>query len=421
MSVRTYQCPGDAHLISRSVHLARLAADYCQCRICPHRDDLGGIGLPPRPERIEVSLGPVVERERIFRSLRNPGAEREVLGYCEALAALLWQDTPWELPLNEWDAAETRIPSGPAVCVAWSDSETARSFASEVVRALSRNGCRVVSLGSQSRPALDFAVDHLDCVVGVWVEGGGSPAGVGFRVVGPGSTAWSAGGRLESLVQQKRAGAGRPSRSAGTVRTFDIVPSYREGLARHLAAAPAMDIAVSGFGDATARIWNGLEERVACQLRPVDQAWRCEAAPSAGQLRDLQESVIRQRLHGGMLLGADGRQIWFLDRREGLLTDRSLAERVAAALREEMAEREVRVVATEDLMWTGLNVPGARLLACGPSEEELVAAMHRHKAALGCDGSGRYWIARPTPRCDGLLTLAYLARALVGYEVRTAA
>src|SRR5436190_10542897 len=194
MSVRSYVCPGEVQPISRSVHLARLAADYAKCSACPHCSDLGGIGLPPRPPHVETPLAPVLQRERLWRSLRSSDARREVLAYCEALAAVLWEETPWELPLNDWDAVETRIPIGPEVCVAWQSSDIAESFATDVMRVISRGGCRVVSLGAIHRPALEFAVDHLDCAAGVWIEGCGSPAGVGFRVIGRKSLAWSEGG-----------------------------------------------------------------------------------------------------------------------------------------------------------------------------------------------------------------------------------
>lgn len=412
MLARSYHCPGDAHPISRSVHLARLAADYCKCTACPHKNDLGGIGLPPRLPRVEAPLLPALERERIFRSLRNPGAQREVLDHCETLAALFWRETPWELPLNDWDAAEARVPTGPAVCIAWSENETARSFASEVIRIISRSGCRVTTLGSLSRPALDFAVDHLDCIAGVWVEGGGSPAGIGFRVVGSASMSWSADGRLDDVVKANLSGTRRPSRSAGSVRSFDILPAYRESLARHFAASPITEVAAAGMAESVQNAWAGLQERVGCQLRIAAAATRSEETPSALVLRNLQEEVVRNRLGGGIVFGPDGRQAWVIDRREGLLSDLIVAERIVAELRRETGDREVRVVATEDLMWTGLNVSGARLLACAPGEQQLVEAMQRHRASLGCDGAGRYWIARPTPRCDALLTLAYVSRAL---------
>ncbi|QDT56139.1 Phosphoglucosamine mutase [Caulifigura coniformis] len=411
MSVRSYVCPGEVHPISRSVHLARLAADYAKCSACPHCSDLGGIGLPVRPDRVETTLAPVLQRERLWRSLRSPGARAEILACCEALAALLWQETPWELPVNEWNAGETCGPTGPLVCVAAHPSDVAESFSTEVIRRMSRSGCRVVSLGAVSRAALDFAVDHLECSAGIWVEGGGSPAGIGIRVTGPASSAWSEGGRLGGVVEWMDGRAGRPSRIAGAVKSFEILPAYRESLVRHYGPV-ATELAAVGMGTVLQSTWSGLDARVACQLREACPGGRCDEAPSATLLRALQEDVVRQRMGGGVVFGADGRQAWWVDRREGLRTDRFIAERLAQELRQETGEREVRVVAAEELMWTELNAAGVRLVTCGPGEEKLVDAMRRHRALLGCDGAGRYWIARPIPRCDGLLTLAYLCRTV---------
>src|SRR5690242_5709376 len=38
-----YQCPGEAHPISRTVHLGRLASFYHACRSCVHRNDTLGL------------------------------------------------------------------------------------------------------------------------------------------------------------------------------------------------------------------------------------------------------------------------------------------------------------------------------------------------------------------------------------------
>src|SRR6476661_6863711 len=136
MALRSYVCPGDAHAISRSTHLARLAADFDQCAGCPYREDLGGIGLPPQAPRVETPLQPLLQRERLWRPLRDRDARRDVLEHCDVLAAMLWEETPWQVPVNDWDAAETRAPLGPAVCVGWGESETSQSFAADVIRAI---------------------------------------------------------------------------------------------------------------------------------------------------------------------------------------------------------------------------------------------------------------------------------------------
>jgi phosphomannomutase len=358
-----------------------------------------------------MPLAPLLQRERMWRALRSSEARREVLEYCEALAAVLWQETPWDLPLNDWDAVESRIPVGPEVCVAWQSSDIAESFATDVIRVVSRSGCRVVSLGAIHRPAMEFAVDHLDCSAGIWVEGGGSPAGIGFRVTGPKSLGWSEAGRLRSIATAKEVGAGRPCRTAGATKSFDILPAYRESLVRHF-VSEGLDLAVGGWSAGLESMWSGLQPRIGCRLQEACRENRCDEVPSATLLRTLQEEIVRQRFGGGVVFGGDGRQVWFVDRREGVLPDRVVAERLAKELRSEAGEKEIRVVASEELMWTELNVAAARLVTCRASEESLVETMQRSRAALGCDGTGRYWIAKPAPRCDGLLTLAFLARTI---------
>ena len=413
MGVRSYVCPGEAHEISRSIHLARLAADYCKCAACPHRDDLGGIALPPRPARVETPLQPVLQRERLWRSLRLPGAKRELLEHCEALAALLWEEIPRELAVNDWEQGET-APPGPLVCVGAGESEIAQSFVADVIRVLRRCGCRVASIGSVTRPMLDFAIDHLECEIGIWVEGGESPAGLGIRVVSAGGRSWSARGGLERIAKRVERGAARPSRSSGGLTSYDIRGAYREGLLRHLVVTPGSELVVAGMTDMMQEVWQDVDAKVNCVLQFAEAESASQGPPSAPVVRGLQERVVRGRLQGGVLFGPDGRQTWIIDRKEGLLTDRQVAEQLAIELKRESGGRDVRVMATEDLMWTSLSVAGTRLLTCGPTEEELVLAMQRHQAVLGCDGSGRFWIGRTVPRCDGLLTLGYASRWLGG-------
>lgn len=410
MSVRSYVCPGDTHEISRPVHLARLAAEYSACEACSHRHDLGGLKLPERAARTQQTLVSRAEAERIWRPLRQPTARQEVLELAAAVVSELWTETPWDLPLSDWDSADSSPPSGPLVAIGGDESAAAQALAADVVRSVSRNGCRVVSLGTVSRPVLDFAVDHLGCAAGLHVLGGGSPAGLGFSVVSAGSKPWSAEGRLGLILNPATSRAGRPSRQAGAVRQFDAVPAYRESLVRHFPTGHRPEIAVVGMTECVRQVWEPLSARVSCTLKIDSTSVGSEGEPGPAVLKPLQEAVVSGRLAGGVALGGDHRAVWVIDRRAGLASSRSVAGWIAAELRREAGERELRGVVPENSMWTDLNVPGVRLSFCGPGEEALVGAMISRRAAFGCDARGRFWIADPAPRCDSLLTLAYIAR-----------
>ncbi|HVJ67322.1 MAG TPA: hypothetical protein VM510_05020, partial [Caulifigura sp.] len=214
------------------------------------------------------------------------------------------------------------------------------------------------------------------------------------------------------LLARREGGSSRPSRTAGAVTSFDVSGAYREGVVRHFTGAPDVDLSVTGLGRVTQSVWQAMQDRVHCRLRISAIESRHQNEPGPAVLRSLQEEVVRGRFCGGAVFGDDGRQLWLIDRRDGLLSDRRIAEMLSRELLRESGARELRLVAPEDLMWTSLNVSGTRLFTCGTTEEEIVAAMRGHQAVIGCDGAGRFWIARPAVHCDAMVTLAYLARGL---------
>ena len=59
--LKQYICPGEQHPVSRSIHLARLAAAYSACRECPLRDDASKFAPKAGKERGEGSAFAVVE------------------------------------------------------------------------------------------------------------------------------------------------------------------------------------------------------------------------------------------------------------------------------------------------------------------------------------------------------------------------
>jgi phosphomannomutase len=408
--VGPYQCPGETHSISRAVHLARLAAEYDRCPGCPFRDDMGGIAVPPPKARAQSPLDPLVQSERVWRSSRIPGAATEVRTALEALAALLWKENPWNLPANDWDV-ESHRPSGPLVVLGC--HQYASRFATDAIRTLARHGCRVVSVGSVNRPAFEFAVEQLKGTAGVWIPGGGSPSGVGFEVVS-GGIPWSRPGRLAELARQIEAGFCRPTRIAGSVRTFDAVPSYRERLATLWLDRPPLRIAVAGLGEVTRRIWLQLGERLKIQLSVLEPGRMVDGQQTASLLRTLHDEVISKRLDCGIAVGPDERRVWIVDRREGVLTDRQVAERLASALIERSSRKSVTVVVSEEAMWTGLSTPGVRLIASGPRDEDIAEAVRRERAVLGCDGARRFWFGGESPHCDPFLVLSSLAASFAG-------
>ena len=74
-SAKEYICPGERHPISRSIHLARLAASFPPCRECPLRDDARQVRAKSvRPARLPVGN----RTHAAARLLRGRGGPRRL-------------------------------------------------------------------------------------------------------------------------------------------------------------------------------------------------------------------------------------------------------------------------------------------------------------------------------------------------------
>src|SRR5258708_13730481 len=82
-TAEVYRCPGEEYDITRSVHLARLAAFYSKCRNCPHAPDApdsteaGDSGQFHAPNNDSSSLfTPEGARGRYLNTLSRPTAHK---------------------------------------------------------------------------------------------------------------------------------------------------------------------------------------------------------------------------------------------------------------------------------------------------------------------------------------------------------
>jgi phosphomannomutase len=314
------------------------------------------------------------------------------------------------------------LAAAPTVCLAHDGSPLAMRVAADISRQLVPMRCRLVSLGHGSRPSLDFAVDHLSASAGLYVESGESPAGVGFSVVGRGGIPWSLGGRLDRVRGLQDQGIRRTSRTGGVVTAFDATAPYRAGLIRSFQDLRGLEIAVGGLSEFALRCWSDIAEQVSCRLHPIPASPRIEnGEPSRASLRPLMDAIVEHRWDGGLVFDADGRRLWAIDRRDGLVSQRDVCGWIARDLAGERNLRGLKTVAYESTMWLDLSVAHAAVSFAPDSNESLVREMLESNAPLAADGQGRFWIADPTPRCDALVTAASVLRHWSRQRLRTAA
>lgn len=466
---KLYICPGESHPISRSVHLARLAAFYPACRDCPFRDETGP--LPKQmlkrlqsPQRRMPRRSPFTTegvRGVYLNELTRKHAEKIV----EAFAGLLWEAAPLSGP---WTAVKrTGKRTRPTLVIGYDERPFSPDIVTGVIRAARRMGCQIVDVSLITGPGLWFAVDHLQASAGVFVTGSGcEPSWTGLDFVGPGARPWSRvsaeGGepRAESRnIGQGRAGSGepentprsggapalrpplsalcfsdsseamtltalearwqqsfnRPTRHAGMHRTFQAFVPYRAGLWKHFHALRPLTVCCGCPSRLVKQILQPIFETLPCRLVLVDLPNRARN-PLDGEdadVRRLAEAVRKHRAHVGMLIDDDAARCSFLDERGTLVPARMVTRLIAEHLLSDHPGRAVVIEASAEEALAGvIEGAGGRCIGGGTTLAECSQAMRDHGAIFGGGESGRFWHGESYPACDAVLTLAKMLSVL---------
>jgi phosphomannomutase len=412
-----FRCPGEEYDISRSVHLARLAAFYSKCRHCPQAPAADGsatdgnpnceiTALPPgRLRQGQPSLfAPEGVRGRYLNELTRALAA-EITG---AMASCLWDDFVCSsqgdgsipVPSAESAAGDELLTTegirilkpqrpGPCVVVAHDERPSSPDIVTGVGQALRRMGCQVVDIGLATRPCWMFAINHLQAAGGIQVTGAGCDPGMtGLDFVGQGGLPCSVRGGLDRIAERFREGYSRPSRRPGSQRTFQASVPYEAGLWKHFHALRPLKIALACPSHAVHDVFGRIFRKLACRLLSVDTPTRLRLTgdPADPDLDRVARVIREAHADLGVLVEDDGEQCTFLDE-EG----RIVAPRLMAGILSEIASID---------------------LEADSSRENMTRAMHRQQAAFGADGVGRYWFAESFPTCDAILTVVHLLQAL---------
>jgi len=451
-----YVCPGETHAISHSIHLARLSAFYSKCRECSHRNDIGHHSLQP----IELS-GAKVSRAARTSLLETDGVRGVYLNeldrtraadWSAALASMLWDDEPRAgsaranslgagtrgqgdketrgddalvegdaafspsplVPLSPCHTASTR--RGPTVVIGFDERPASPDIVTGVALGLRRMGCQVMDLGQTTASCFQFAVQHLDAAAGLFVTGAGcDPAWTGFDVVGRGARPWSRGHKLEELEARARDGVMRPTRAAGSQRTFQALVPYEAGLWKHFHALRPLRVVCGSAAKLLPRIVDRLFAKLPCRVThvalPIRQRVLHDEQDS--DVRRVASAVVSGGQHLGLIVDDDGQRCAFVTERGRLVTPGELARLLIDFERHE--HHHLKVVATETLA-NELSAWSMRLgvetVVSDESAASVTTSFVEIEARLGLLGDGRVWFGDAHPMCDVLVTLARVLQAL---------
>lgn len=399
-----FQCPGEAHTISRSLHIARLAACYPACRECPHRHDVGGSTrgvvevLQATERRVErASLFTDEGVRGIYLNELTRGVAAEM---ASAFASLLWEcgGTGGQAARGTPSKRNVTRRVGPTVVVGHDERPASPELVTGVASALRRMGCCVIDVGLVTRPMLWFAIDHLRADGGLHVTGAGcDPAWSGLDFVGAAALPISRGNGLQEIEVRFRSGVSRLSRHPGSQRMFLASVPYVAGLWKHFHALRPLRISLGCSSLPLRKVLDSIFEKLACRRVPVEIPVRARDVSDLhdADCRRIEQSVRRNRSDLGLLIDDDGQRCAWFDELGNLIPPR----RVTALLGEIELEQHPENILVDEA-------------AAGSTRGSISLAMRSQSALCGGGDSGRVWFADAYPICDAMLTLAKVLQAL---------
>ncbi|MBX3438568.1 MAG: hypothetical protein KF861_13835 [Planctomycetaceae bacterium] len=423
---RMYVCPGERHAIPRSVHLARLAAFYPNCRHCEHRTDTGQLtrSTIERLERTVQRAAPVslfqengIRGPYLNQMTRKTGAQ-----LATAVADRLWADQPLvgrrNLEIVSEPSTLSRRTAGPTVAIGHDSRPASPDICVGVSESLRRMGCDVVDVGRVSRPCLTFAVDHLSADAGLYITGCGSPnAWAGIDVFGARGIPWSVGGTLDDVERRFHLDPPRPTRQGGMQRFFDASIPYRASLLKHFQGLPPRRVLCICVEPCVADSLTLLFDGLPCELLslPPDTVLSGKEPTTT----TLQEAIRQASADCGVVIGDDGAslQLYMGDGRPVSAED--LLRRVlpcAGPVRSTIPMDSE----TADAHGALFESLGSHVEIMGPEAESIARWMDTHAAPCGVQSGGRLWLRDPFPQCDAIVTLGRLLQSLALEDVRTA-
>lgn len=423
-----FLCPGETHPVSRSVHLARLAAFYPKCRTCVLRDDGGS--LPRRfVDLLEHAATSDENRALVagdgFRGVHLNELDRRRAGeLTQAFARQLWNETlvgRGTNPSGIKTGGESRRRARPSVVVGYDDRPSSPDVFIGAKTALRRSGCEVVDLAQTTGPCLRFAVEHLDAAAGVYVTGSGrGPAWTGLDFYRAHAEPVAAGSGLEAIEHETRGGAARPTRRAGTHRSFQALVPYEAVLWKHFHALRPLKFCCATTVRQTQSTLARLCDALPCELTPVSIPRRVRnlGDPEDADVVRLGRAVRGTAAHLGVLIDDDATRCAFVNEHGDLVPAVQLARMLGRLIVAAHADATIVVnstIAADAELAASLKKLGVRCITTGRSGADVHRAMREQEAPFGVDGdatSHRWWFGQSAPACDAVLTLAAALSAL---------
>ncbi len=412
-SAKEYICPGERHPISRSIHLARLAAAFPPCRDCPLREDARQIApktsaLPAPAKSQRTPRHDLFVAEGVRGVFLNEITRARAETIAAAFAIYLWDESPISGRNDGIDRGARQVR--PTVVAGYDERPSSPSVYTSAVAGLRRMGCHVIDIGLSTKPCLWFATDHLHASGGLFVTGSGcEPSCTGMDFVGPMTRPLSLAAGVDRIRELADRPLSRPSRDAGTERTFQVATPYEASLGEHFRELKPLTIACASPASLVRQTVERVFAALPCKLLAVDLPVRVRnpAHRRDADVLRLSTTVRDANADLGVLIDDDGQRCGFVDERGRYVSPGAIARFLvppllarsagAAILLESGAFNEIRPL---------VEALGGRCEA-SPNSFFHIAKMMSETSALYAGGdSGRHWFLDRFPTNDALLVLA---------------
>ncbi|HET6323285.1 MAG TPA: hypothetical protein VFG04_01190 [Planctomycetaceae bacterium] len=424
VETKAYICPGDTHPISRSVHLARLAAAFPPCRECPLRDESPRIAVRDLPV-VDVERPMTPKRELVggdglrgifLNTITRQFADAVATKFAEAL----WERAPVRTPNDGIDRG-ARV-SRPTLVVGYDERPSSPTIFAAAVAGLRRMGCHVLDVGLVTKPCFWFAVNHLHASGGLFVTGSGAePAWTGLDLLWEGAVPTSSTDieALRSDVDGNRSRESirstRPTRTAGTQRTFQANAPYEASLAPHFSDIRLRKVVCASSSPLVGQIIRRLFKGLSCELVYADLPLKIR---NPAQRRDegilkLSSIVREHEAQLGILIDDDGQRCGFVDERGRHVSSAAIARLIVPQL---LAKRPGATVVLEPGTLVELRplieAMGARCQGGAGDISSIATAVRDFRAVYAGGDSGRHWFLDGYANCDAALVLSHVLNAI---------
>ncbi|MBT5018806.1 MAG: hypothetical protein HON04_08660 [Planctomicrobium sp.] len=367
-----YRCPGETQPISKSLHLARLAAGYSACFECVHRCETGTLAVDV-VEKIKTKNF----AEHSFQLETQFEQKDEIRGIYLNELTRPKTESLIEHVLELVQQERSQLSTPPRVLVAHDWRPSSPDLVTGVVAVLRRWGCEIADLGQINRPCFDFAMSQFPADLGIFVTGGVEAEKLnGLDIISAEGIEWSHPGRLSKLFENLSKPTSRSRRQAGEFQSISVTKNYEALINQHFPDIQPMRVALACAEPLALQILGSILLKHGCEVNFHELNY--SSSDFKKQMEVFRHAVRDTHIDIGVLIRADGQSLAIFD------------------------ERGKRVSHTALLNLLKLSVPNDHQIPIQNSPEQLLTESRESEWEFVTDEEERIWFADLEPQCDAI-------------------